>query len=157
MHRFWIKTCNLILVVALLFGYQAVVQSRAQKETIAELEYELQQKTVSGQPEEADGADSPYADGTYTGEAQGYGGTVAVDLTVGNGKITDLTITSAEKEDTAYLDAASAVIDSILEQQSTEVTEYDELLVRQLIEKVTVYDDRFEVEFKSGAKVDVDR
>ena len=58
MHRFWIKTCNLILVVALLFGYQAVVQSRAQKETIAELEYELQQKTVSGQPEEADGADS---------------------------------------------------------------------------------------------------
>ena len=117
MHRFWIKTCNLILVVALLFGYQAVVQSRAQKETIAELEYELQQKTVSGQPEEADGADSPYADGTYTGEAQGYGGTVAVE----NGKITDLTITSAEKEDTAYLDAASAVIDSILEQQSTDV------------------------------------
>ena len=121
MHRFWIKTCNLILVVALLCGYQAVVQSRAQKETIAELEYELQQKTVSGQPEEADGADSPYADGTYTGEAQGYGGTVAVELTVENGKITDLTITSAEKEDTAYLDAASAVIDSILEQQSTDV------------------------------------
>ena len=121
MHRFWIKTCNLILVVALLFGYQAVVQSRAQKETIAELEYELQQKTVSGQPEEADGADSPYADGTYTGEAQGYGGTVAVELTVENGKITDLTITSAEKEDTAYLDAASAIIDSILEQQSTDV------------------------------------
>lgn len=121
MHRFWIKTCNLILVVALLFGYQAVVQSRVQKETIAELEYELQQKTVSGQPEEADGADSPYADGTYTGEAQGYGGTVAVELTVENGKITDLTITSAEKEDTAYLDAASAVIDSILEQQSTDV------------------------------------
>lgn len=121
MHRFWIKTCNLILVVALLFGYQAVVQSRAQKETIAELEYELQQKTVSGQSEEADGADSPYADGTYTGEAQGYGGTVAVELTVENGEITDLTITSAEKEDTAYLDAASAVIDSILEQQSTDV------------------------------------
>ena len=44
-----------------------------------------------------------------------------------------------------------------LEQQSTEVTEYDELLVRRLIEKVTVYDARFEVEFKSGAKVDVGR
>ena len=43
-----------------------------------------------------------------------------------------------------------------LEQQSTEVTEYDELLVRRLIEKVTVYDERFEVEFKSGAKVDVE-
>ena len=44
-----------------------------------------------------------------------------------------------------------------LKQQSTEVTEYDGLLVRRLIEKVTVYDDRFEVEFKSGAKVDVER
>ena len=44
-----------------------------------------------------------------------------------------------------------------LEQQSTEVTEYDELLVRRLIEKVTVYDDRFEVEFKSGAKVRIKR
>ena len=43
-----------------------------------------------------------------------------------------------------------------LEQQSTEVTEYDELLVRRLIEKITVYDERFEVEFKSGAKVDVE-
>ena len=44
-----------------------------------------------------------------------------------------------------------------LEQQSTEVMEYDELLVRRLIEKVTVHDGRFEVEFKSGAKVDVAR
>ena len=43
-----------------------------------------------------------------------------------------------------------------LEQQSAEVTEYDELLVRRLIEKITVYDERFEVEFKSGAKVDVE-
>lgn len=44
-----------------------------------------------------------------------------------------------------------------LEQQSTEVMEYDELLVRRLIEKITVYDERFEVEFKSGTKVDVER
>ena len=44
-----------------------------------------------------------------------------------------------------------------LEQQSTKVTEYDELLVRRLIEKVTVYDERFEVEFKSGTKVGVKR
>lgn len=44
-----------------------------------------------------------------------------------------------------------------LEQQATEVTEYDELLVRRLIEKVTVYDEWFEMEFKSGTKVDVGR
>ena len=44
-----------------------------------------------------------------------------------------------------------------LEQQSTEVTEYDELLVRRLIEKVTAYDERFEVEFKSGTTMSVER
>ena len=44
-----------------------------------------------------------------------------------------------------------------LDSQPTEVLEYDEQLVRRLIEKVTVYDERFEVEFKSGMTVDVDR
>lgn len=41
--------------------------------------------------------------------------------------------------------------------QATEVLEYDEQLVRRLIEKITVYDERFEVEFKSGMTVDVER
>lgn len=44
-----------------------------------------------------------------------------------------------------------------LEQQSIEIMKYDELLVRRLIEKVTVYDERFVVEFKSETKVDVKR
>ncbi|WP_330655172.1 integrase [Diplocloster agilis] len=44
-----------------------------------------------------------------------------------------------------------------LKTQTAGISEYDELLVRRLIEKVTVYDERFEVEFKSGAKVDVER
>lgn len=44
-----------------------------------------------------------------------------------------------------------------LETQPVEISEYDELLVRRLIEKATVYDERFEVEFKSGTKVDVER
>ena len=37
-----------------------------------------------------------------------------------------------------------------------EVTEYDDSLVRRLIERITVYDDHFTVEFKSGIEVDVD-
>ena len=44
-----------------------------------------------------------------------------------------------------------------LDSQPTEVLEYDEQLVRRLLEKVTVYDERFEVEFKSGMTVDVYR
>ena len=44
-----------------------------------------------------------------------------------------------------------------LHSQSTEIADYTELLVRRLIGKITVYDDRFEVEFKSGMTMDVKR
>jgi site-specific DNA recombinase len=38
----------------------------------------------------------------------------------------------------------------------TALTAYDEPLVRRLIEKVTIYEDKFTVEFKSGVTIDVD-
>ena len=44
-----------------------------------------------------------------------------------------------------------------LAEQQQDITEYDEQLVRRLIEKITVYDERVTVEFKSGTSVDVRR
>jgi hypothetical protein len=38
---------------------------------------------------------------------------------------------------------------------SSYLEEYDEQLVRRLIEKITVYDDKLTIEFKSGVEVDV--
>jgi site-specific DNA recombinase len=38
-----------------------------------------------------------------------------------------------------------------LREQPTAITQYDEMLVRRLIGKVTVYEDKFTVEFKSGS------
>ncbi|MBS4031644.1 MAG: integrase [Clostridiales bacterium] len=43
-----------------------------------------------------------------------------------------------------------------LKGQTTTITEYDESLVRRLIEKVTAYEEKFTVEFKSGVTVDVE-
>ncbi len=40
--------------------------------------------------------------------------------------------------------------------QPTTLAEYDEPLTRRMIEKVTVFEDRFTAEFKSGMTVDVD-
>ena len=45
---------------------------------------------------------------------------------------------------------------TFLKKQPTALTKYDEQLVRRLIEKVTVYEDKFTVEFKSGVTVDVE-
>ena len=45
---------------------------------------------------------------------------------------------------------------TFLDGQSCELTEYDEQYVRKLIEKITVYDDYFVVEFKSGIEIQID-
>lgn len=39
--------------------------------------------------------------------------------------------------------------------QNIDITEFDENLVKRLIQKITVYADRFEVEFKSGVSVEI--
>jgi site-specific DNA recombinase len=46
-------------------------------------------------------------------------------------------------------------MEKFLNEQSTLLEEYDEQLVRRLIEKITVYDDKLTIEFKSGVEVDV--
>lgn len=38
-----------------------------------------------------------------------------------------------------------------------ERTEYDELLVRSYIQKITVYYDRYEVKFKAGFEVNIEK
>ena len=42
-------------------------------------------------------------------------------------------------------------------EQTQDITEYNEQLVRRLIEKITVYDEKVIVEFKSGTNVDIHR
>ena len=49
-----------------------------------------------------------------------------------------------------------AEMTDLLNEQSCELEEYDERLVRRLIEKVTVNDDRIEVEFKSSIEIDIE-
>jgi len=50
-----------------------------------------------------------------------------------------------------------ADMSAFLKEQPTDITEYDEQLIRRLIEKVTIYEDKFTVEFKSGLTVDVNK
>ena len=44
-----------------------------------------------------------------------------MEVTIEHGQITDCTVLSAEKEDTAYFDAAQGVIDEVLDEQTAEV------------------------------------
>nr|WP_295273242.1 FMN-binding protein [uncultured Blautia sp.] len=71
--------------------------------------------------DDAADADNVYKDGTYTGEADGYGGTIQVEVTLASDEITSINVVSAPGEDSAYLSQAESVIDSILSAQSTDV------------------------------------
>ncbi|WP_307992347.1 recombinase family protein [uncultured Clostridium sp.] len=49
-----------------------------------------------------------------------------------------------------------AEMTDFLNEQSCELEEYNEQLVRRLIEKVTIYEDKLTVEFKSGIEIDIE-
>ena len=59
--------------------------------------------------------------------------------------------------DTSDINGLTVVEAKVLprREQPTTITEYDEQLIRRLIEKVTIYEDKFTVEFKSGVMVAV--
>lgn len=40
--------------------------------------------------------------------------------------------------------------------QQSEITEFDENLIRKLIQQITVYDDRFTVRLKSGLEINIE-
>lgn len=78
--------------------------------------------------------------------------------------VTDDINSLREKKQKVQVDSASkdeikkriADMSAFLNKQSTTITEYDETLVRRLIEKATIRDGKFTVKFKSGLKVDIE-
>lgn len=116
------KLLNLALILLLLVGYQTVLYTRAQDEEIDQLQYQIDASGAQAQTDEAaSGGSGGYKDGTYTGEAQGFGGAIDVSVTVEGGQITAIDIVSADGEDSAYLETAKSVIDTMIDEQSTNV------------------------------------
>ena len=116
--------------------------AKAQEEAKKKAEEEAKNKKDSAAKEEADAADKEeedqadadseedsseesedlaYKNGTYTGDGQGFGGNIQVQVTLENDTITDIQVVSAPGEDSAYLSQGQGVISTILAAQSTDV------------------------------------
>lgn len=65
----------------------------------------------------------------------------------------DLMTTAAKQQE---LQERLEDLDNFLDEQTEAITEYSEALVRRLIEKITVYDEKLVVEFKSGLQIEVE-
>ena len=48
-----------------------------------------------------------------------------------------------------------AELQNFIGSQQSEITEFDESLIRKLIQQITVYDDHFTVRFKSGLEINI--
>ncbi|MCD7865309.1 MAG: FMN-binding protein [Clostridiales bacterium] len=124
MKKFLIRTCNVIVIVAALLGYNHVAKAHEAQDAEAKADADAANAEVEAALAELAGDEetqSAYTDGVYQGTATGFGGDITVEITVEDGEITDLTILSAENEDGAYLTMAEDIIDAILEEQSADV------------------------------------
>lgn len=65
--------------------------------------------------------------------------------------------TMAENAEREGLKQRIAEMQEFLEEQVEQIEEYDESIVRRMVEKVTVYEEKFLVEFKSGTSIGVER
>ena len=134
MRQLIVRFLNVAVIAAVLIGYNTVLDKRDKEDQIARLSAELETTQLQKENLQAaaaasntadtaasEEAEGQYVDGTYDGEADGFGGTIAVEVTVEGGQITDLAITSADGEDSAYLSNAEAIIPKIIEAQSADV------------------------------------
>lgn len=94
-----------------------------EKETAENTKEETEEnpKSENEDAEDKEEEDLAYKNGTYTGEGQGFGGTIQVEVTLENDTITDIQVVSAPGEDSAYLSQGEGVISTILAAQSTDV------------------------------------
>ena len=63
---------------------------------------------------------SSYRDGTYIGTGSGFAGAITVQVTVSDGKISDISVLSAS-DDSPYLDNAISLLNNIIASNSTNV------------------------------------
>lgn len=106
----------------MLLALQSYYEEREEEKKAAE---EAEKETKKTEEEKTgndeDLSDQYYADGNYTGEAEGFGGTIQVEITLEKDTLTNIAVTSAPGEDSAYLSQAQSVIQTVLQEQSTDV------------------------------------
>lgn len=118
MREFWVRLVSMLAIVGVLLGYNSVLDVRAKEDEIARLSAQV---AGNGQSDSGNGGSANYKDGTYTGEADGFGGTIQVEVKIEKSKIAEINVISAEKEDGTYLSMAKDIIPKIIDAQSADI------------------------------------
>lgn len=132
--KLYIRIINLLLIGIILLYYNSTMNTYALEEKNEKIQAELEaeknyssgllagiQRVLGTEPVSEAGNDSIYKDGTYTGDAKGYGGNIKVQVVIAGGEITNIEVLSAKDEDEAYYNTAIRIIDNMLDKQTLNV------------------------------------
>lgn len=132
--KLYIRIINLLLIGIILLYYNSIMNTYALEEKNEKIQAELEaeknyssgllagiQGVLGTEPVSEAGNDSIYNDGTYTGDAKGYGGNIKVQVVIAGGEITNIEVLSAKDEDEAYYNTAIRIIDNMLDKQTPNV------------------------------------
>ena len=132
--KLYIRIINLLMIGIILLYYNSTMNTYALEEKNEKIQAELEaeknyssgllagiQGVLGTEPVSEAGNDSIYKDGTYTGDAKGYGGNIKVQVVIAGGEITNIEVLSAKDEDEAYYNTAIRIIDNMLDKQTPNV------------------------------------
>ena len=132
--KLYIRIITLLLIGIILLYYNSTMNTYALEEKNEKIQAELEaeknyssgllagiQGVLGTEPVSEAGNDSIYKDGTYTGDAKGYGGNIKVQVVIAGGEITNIEVLSAKDEDEAYYNTAIRIIDNMLDKQTPNV------------------------------------
>ena len=123
-RNFILRTVNLVLILGALWQYQSTALLRA--DAVAARQKEIREteswnaSVLQAQQSAAEEPSGP-KNGTYEGSAYGFGDLITVSVTLKDGKMTDISVLSADGEDKPYYKQAIGVLNEMLEAQSTDV------------------------------------
>lgn len=120
---FILRVVDLLLIVGILGLYQNTALARAQ--AVAERQQEIQEVEAWNaevlQAEAEEEASTGLKDGVYEGTGLGFGDDITVQITVQDGRMTDITVLSADGEDRPYYKQALTMLDGMLSAQTGDV------------------------------------
>ena len=122
---FILRAVNLVLIFGVLWQYQNTALLRA--DAVAQRQREIKEveawnaSVLQAQQEAEEEKPTGPKDGTYEGSAYGFGDLITVSVTLKDGKMTDISVLSADGEDKPYYKQAVSVLNEMLNAQSTEV------------------------------------
>lgn len=120
---FILRLADLLLILGVLGLYQSTALTRAQ--AVAQRQQEIQKVEAWNaevlQAEAEEEADTGLKDGVYEGTGLGFGDDITVQITVQDGRMTDITVLSADGEDRPYYKQALTMLDGMLSAQTGDV------------------------------------